>query len=78
MKKTIVSRLEALEREVFKKEEWRLNDEYFFIDEEGRILDSQWDSGGMDENRRDFLGIFHTKAEAEARLEAIKNFLKTL
>lgn len=74
------TKLEALEKEIAElkkqvcecKEEWpKTRDIYYYITD-GQISTSQWYGVYIDKDRRDFLGVFKTKEEAERKLSLIK------
>lgn len=55
------------------KEEWpQKGDSYYTIDEYGNVYESMWFDHPEDPARRNFIGIFKTKEEAEMRKGAIK------
>lgn len=56
--------------------EWKVGDTYFGIYDTGRVYESVWDDDTIDHDRRDFLGIYRTKEEAEAVLVKVKAVVK--
>lgn len=69
MKKTTKERLKA----------WKDGDDCYFIEVGGTVIRGKYyiDIPAW-EMVKNYTGLFRTKAEAEARLEAIKNFIKNL
>lgn len=58
------------------KYEPKNEEEYYWINSEGEICLGTWYDYNSDNNRKGFLGIFPTEAEAKKRLEEIKILLK--
>lgn len=50
----------------------------WFVDSLGGVSASIWTDDDTDNKRKNFIGIFKTKTEAEARCDLIKNFVKGL
>ncbi len=59
------------------EEEWEpeVGDECWFIDGCGYVYESDWDNSEMDHMRKNFLGRYRTKKDAEKAIEDIKNKL---
>lgn len=53
--------------------EWKVGDIYFYISSAGEVFDSVWDNDDIDHYRRDFLGIYRTREEAEAVLVKVRS-----
>lgn len=60
------------------KEDWtpEIGEKYYHITYGGTVGYLNWDNDEGDNGRKNFLGIFRTQAEAEARLQEIKDKLK--
>lgn len=60
------------------KDDWtpEIGKQYYYITDSGFVNWLNWDNDKGDNERKDFLGIFRTQAEAEARLQEIKDNLK--
>lgn len=59
-----------------KKEEWpKEGDEFWHLTMKGSVISETWYDSVTYRNMRDFLGIFRTREEAEARLAEIKKKL---
>lgn len=56
-----------------KKWEAQIGETYWYICDRGHIDDCSWGNDSIDRNRKNFIGIFETKALAEAALEEIKS-----
>lgn len=68
-----IARLEGKGRE----EAWpKYKDIYYYLDIDGTITCDTWLNYSSGKATRDFLGIFKTEEEAEARLAQIKEFIK--
>ena len=50
-----------------------MGDAFFKINSQGQIYGDKWRNSSKQQNIRDFLGIFETRAEAEARLIELNN-----
>jgi hypothetical protein len=62
-----------------KKEEWpKAGDEYWCVWNDGEVNNLHWLGFPLEGGRRNFMGIFHTREEAESRRDAIKKFISTL
>lgn len=59
-------------------EKWepKIREKYHYVYEDGSVDWNTWRNYPIDNKRKDFLGIFKTAKEAEARLEEINGFLK--
>ena len=61
-----------------KEEEWpKVGDEYFCIRDEGGVSNScSWDDMPFEVNRKNFLGIYRTKEEAEKARDDVREFIR--
>ena len=81
--KALIAKINELVEEVNrlsgekKAERWEpaYGGQYWHIETSGYILEGVWLDDLTDHGRQDFLGIFRTKNEAQARLEKIKRLL---
>lgn len=61
------------------EKEWPSSyNQYYFIENDCSIDSSNWGNDLVDNHRRDFLGIFKTEKEAQARADKIREFVKSL
>lgn len=69
----LAGRIAALETVEQPEAEWpKDGDTYFFIDGDGDVLDSRWDSDLRDTSRMNIGNVFRTVAEAEHEIERRK------
>jgi len=73
----IYSFKEIEEDYILPKEEWKpeYGNYYFFINASGLITQSTWMGDYTEQARKNFLGIYRTKEDAEKALKDIKNKL---
>lgn len=73
----LVEEVNRLSGEGKKDEKWEpeISERYYYIDDSGEVEYGLWDAFSIDQGRRDFLGVYRTKEEAQARLEEIKRLL---
>jgi hypothetical protein len=74
------SQIAKLQEELDGLEPWEPKRDkiYWYIAGTGEVCESPWDNIIDDRNRRDFLGIFKTFAQALARRDAVKGFVEGL
>ena len=65
--------------EEVKGEEWpQEGDKYYYMDHYGDLQNDTWTHHKLDKERRDFLGTYRTKEEAQAVSDKVREFVKGL
>jgi hypothetical protein len=58
--------------------EWKNGDMYFCVKGDGEIGYNKYDGDETDIGIKNFLGIFRTQSESQARLDEVKEFIKNM